>query len=175
MSHYNRRLQPKTEFELDDCAFQKIVKVFGQPEIDLFASRAIAKCRRYVSWRKDPGSIAFTLEWKRFLFYAFPPFSVILKVLRKIEYEGSNGIVVVPYWEAQQWFPLFLSLLDAEPIIFQPNENLIRSFYREIYPLWHHLSLVAGMLSGSLHPKGSSTGIGQYINSVVIRTIAPTV
>lgn len=87
-----------------------------------------AKCRRYVSWRKDPGSIAidaFTLEWKRFLFYAFPPFSVILKVLRKIEYEDSNGIVIVPYWEAEPWFPLFLLLFDAEPIIFQPNENLI--------------------------------------------------
>ncbi|EFN70496.1 hypothetical protein EAG_00458, partial [Camponotus floridanus] len=93
----SRKLQPETEFELDNSAFQKIVKVFGQPEIDLFASRANAKCRRYVSSRKDSGSIAidaFILEWKRFLFYAFPPFSVILKVLRKIEYEGSSGIVV---------------------------------------------------------------------------------
>lgn len=88
----SRRLQPETEYELDDAAFQKIIRVFGQLEIDLFASRANTKCRKYVSWRKDPGSFAidaFTLEWKRFLFYAFPPFSVILKVLRKIEYEGS--------------------------------------------------------------------------------------
>ena len=149
----SRRLQPETELELDDRVFRKIVNIFGQPEIDLFASRANAKCRRYVSWRKDPGSVAidaFTMEWKSFRFYAFPPFSVILKVLRKIEFEGSKGIVVVPYWEAQPWFPLFLSLLDTEPIIFQPNKSLIRSSYRETHPLWHRLSLVAGKLSGKL-------------------------
>lgn len=45
---------------------------------------------------------------------------MILRVLKKIESEGSNSIVVVPYWEAQAqpWFPLFLSL-DAEFIIFR--------------------------------------------------------
>jgi len=98
----SRRLQLEIEVELDDSAFQKIIEVFGQPEIDLFSSRANAKCFRYVSWRKDPSSFAidaFTLEWKRFFFYAFLHFSVILKVLRKIEYEDSNGIVVMLYWE----------------------------------------------------------------------------
>lgn len=61
----SRRLQSETEFELNNSAYQKIIKAFGQPEIDLFASRANAKCRRYVSWRKDPGSMAidaFTLK-----------------------------------------------------------------------------------------------------------------
>lgn len=87
-NYESRKLQSETEFELNDGVFQKIVKVFGQPDIDLFASRANAKCCRYVSWQKNPGSIAsidaFTLEWKQFYFYVFPSFSVILKVLRKI-------------------------------------------------------------------------------------------
>lgn len=149
--HESRRLQPETEFEIAKYAFEKIARSLGQPQIDLFASKANAKCRRYVSWRKDPDSIAidaFTLEWKKWFFYAFPPFSIILRVLRKIENEGSNGIVVVPLWESQPWFPLFLSLLEAEPIILEPDIKLIRSSRREIHPLWQQLTLVAGKLSG---------------------------
>lgn len=106
----SRKLQPETEFELSDNAFQTIVRVFNRPVIDLFASRANAKCDQYISWRKDPDAMdidAFTLRWKKWFFYAFPPFSVILKMLQKIEREGLTGIVVVPYWEAQSWFPLF--------------------------------------------------------------------
>ena len=147
----SRRLQPETEFELSDSAFRKITQFFGCPQIDLFASRANSKCYQYVSWQRDPESFAidaFTLEWKKWFFYAFPPFSVILRVLRKIEREQSNGIVVVPYWEAQPWFPLFLSLIEAEPIFFRPNIDLLRSSSREPHPMWHRLTLVAAKLSG---------------------------
>lgn len=147
----SRRLQPETEFQISDGAFRKIVRKFGYPQIDLFASRANAKCQRYVSWQRDPDSIgidAFTLSWKRWFFYAFPPFSVILRMLRKIERQGSTGIVVVPYWKAQPWFPIFLSLLADEPIVFQPNINLIRSSCREEHRLCERLSLVAAKLTG---------------------------
>ena len=108
--HKSRTLQPETEFELSDSAFRKITEFFGCPQINLFASRANSKCHQYVSWQRDLESFAinvFTLEWKKWFFYAFTPFSVILRVLRKIKRERANGIVVVPYWEAQPWFPLF--------------------------------------------------------------------
>ena len=149
--HESRRLQPETEFELSDSAFRKITEFFGCPQIDLFASRANSKCHQYVSWQRDPVSFAinaFTLEWKKWFFYAFLPFSVILKVLRKIKRDRANGIVVVPYWEVQPWFPLFLSLIEAEPIFFHLNINLIRSSSREPHPVWHRLTLVAAKLSG---------------------------
>lgn len=48
----SRKLQPETEFELADYAFQKIVKVIGEPRIDLLASRTNTKCERYISWRQ---------------------------------------------------------------------------------------------------------------------------
>lgn len=54
----SRRLNKETEFELSDTAFQKIVKKFSYPDIDLFASRINAKCKDYVSWTRDPSSIA---------------------------------------------------------------------------------------------------------------------
>lgn len=48
------RLDKETEFELSDAAFQMISKKFGNPDIDLFASRINAKNKFYISWGKDP-------------------------------------------------------------------------------------------------------------------------
>ncbi|XP_046605016.1 uncharacterized protein LOC124297748 [Neodiprion virginianus] len=105
----SRRLEPETEFELKNTTFRTIVEKFGMPEIDLFASRKNAKCKKYISWRRDPGSVAvdaFTVPWNQY-FYAFPPFSLILRTLQKIECEEAQGIVVVPEWPAQPWYPKF--------------------------------------------------------------------
>lgn len=147
----SRRLHKDTEFELSNVAFQKIVKKFGYPDIDLFASRINAKCKDYVSWTRDPGSIAvdaFTINWNKFFFYAFPPFILVSRVLEKIKAEGAEGIVVVPQWPAQPWFPLFLSLLESEGLIFKPQINTLLLPDREPHPLWKSLTLVAGKLSG---------------------------
>ncbi len=123
----SRRLEPETEFELADGAYNEIARVFGKPTIDLFASRSNRKCERYVSWKKDPESEAvdaFTLTWTHLEFYAFPPFSLVLKTLRKIKRDRAEGILVVPDWPSQPWYPLFCSLLISDPIIFKPNKNL---------------------------------------------------
>ena len=146
----SRRLEPETEFELADYAFEMVVQRFGAPEIDLFASRLNHKCKRYVSWRKDPESEAvdaFTLSWKHFFFYAFLPFSIILRVLRKIKKDGAEGILVVPDWPCQSWYPLFRSLQCLDPVILSPNQKLLISCSNEPHPLWRSLSLVAARLS----------------------------
>lgn len=151
----SRRLEPETEFELSNEAFKILCKKLGRPEIDLFATRINFKCKKYISWFKDPGSWAvdaFTVCWKPFFFYAFPPFAIILKVLQKISMERSTGIVVVPYWTTQPWFPFFVSLQISELIIFKPNKNLLRSSNREPHPLWKTITLVAATLSGGHLP-----------------------
>ena len=43
------RLDIETKFELSHSAFIRVVMKFGNPEIDLFASRINAKCQNYVS------------------------------------------------------------------------------------------------------------------------------
>lgn len=138
------------EWELSHSAFQEIVINFGQPDIDLFASRSNNKCDTFISWKQDPDAIAvdaFTVKWSQYFFYAFPPFSIILKVLQKIKNDQAVGVLVVPYWTTQPWFPLFSSMLIKEPIIFHPNKTLISSNFREHHPLHETLTLVAGLLS----------------------------
>ena len=84
----SRKLEPEAEHELASYAYKCIVENMDKPEMDLFATRANCKCTKYVSWFKDPFASAidaFTQDRSFFYFYAFPPFSIILKVLRKIK------------------------------------------------------------------------------------------
>lgn len=152
----SRQLSLETEWELNDIYFDQIISSFFEPEIDIFASRINRKCEKFVSWHKDPEAAqidAFTLNWGQLKFYAFPPFCMVLKTLQKIIEDGAHGIVVVPQWPAQPWYPTFCSLLVEDPIILKPNINLLLSANRLIpHPLWPQLTLVAGVLSGK--PSG---------------------
>lgn len=94
----SRKINPDIEWELSDCVFQHIIDTLGQPKIDLFASRTNTKCDTFISWKKDPDFIAvdaFTVNWQQWQFYAFPPFSLILKCIRKIIDDSASGILVL--------------------------------------------------------------------------------
>uniref|UniRef100_A0A1Y1ME70 Reverse transcriptase domain-containing protein n=1 Tax=Photinus pyralis TaxID=7054 RepID=A0A1Y1ME70_PHOPY len=148
----SRLLTPDTEWCLNDNVFLTIVNQFGKPEIDLFASRDNHKCSRYISWFRDPGSEAvdaFTMNWTDLFFYAFPPFALILKVLQKIITDKAEGILIVPFWQSQPWYPLFTRLVVNEPLFFYPSSNLLFSPYSKAkHPLERSLTLVAARLSG---------------------------
>lgn len=147
----SRSMSVDTEYSLNSNVFQQIVVTFGSPEVDLFASVSNAKCNYYVSWKRDPDSIAvdaFTIKWSYLRFYAFPPFSIISRVLQKIILDKAEGIVVIPLWKAQCWYPLFRKMLIDRPLIFPPNQTLLISPFLSSHPLWPKITLVAGMLSG---------------------------
>lgn len=144
-------LEQETEYSLSWLSFSDISSRLGEPAIDLFATRVNAKCKDFVSWLKDPESIAvdaFTLDWKKYFFYAFPPFIVILRVLRKIIDDSAEGIVVKPLWPAQPWYPRFYSMMISEPIYFKPSPKLLISLDKQPHPLWKKITLIAGVLSG---------------------------
>jgi hypothetical protein len=145
-------INPDTEWELSAAAFESIIRRFGLPVIDLFASRSNTKCSNYVSWKPDPDAIAvdaFTISWRTRYFYAFPPFSLILKCLRKIIDEQAHGILVFPYWPSQPWFPLLQSLLQSEIMFLNPNKNLLHSHFRDSHPLHKGLTLGVARLCSS--------------------------
>lgn len=141
-----------TEWELSEIAYENILRSFGVPSIDLFASRINTKCKRFCSRFPDPDAElvdSFTTSWSKEKFYAFPPFALILPTLRKIINDEGTGIMVAPLWPSQPWYPLFTSLLCESPIIFKPSPSLLLSPCRkQLHPLARNLSLVAGILSG---------------------------
>ena len=83
----SRNLNLNLEWMLSANTFQKIITVYGQPDIDLFASRLNAQLEDYISWKPDPRARfidAFTIDWSCFFFYAFPPFCMVSRCVQKI-------------------------------------------------------------------------------------------
>ena len=113
-------MHDNTEWKLHPVLFQKICKVYGTPEIDLFASRLNKQLEKYCSWKPDPGAYAIdslSENWEKWFFYAFPPFNMIGKVLKKVESEKASGLIVVPYWPTQHWFSKFTQMCQFVPSI----------------------------------------------------------
>lgn len=139
------------EWELADYAYEVITENFGKLEIDLFASRINTKCAVYCSWKRDPGAFAFDafiISWSDWMFYAFSPFSIITRVIKKIKDDKAEGVLVVPHWPTQVWFPTFQKLAVGKWVLFEADPNILVSPCRsDQHPLAKKLILVAAKLS----------------------------
>ena len=124
----SRIFDDKTEWKLNTEVFRRIVQKFMVPNIDLFASRLNFQLKPFVSWIPDPEAAfidAFSLDWSKFTFYAFPPFSLVSRVLQKVEDDRASGILVLPNWPTQSWFPLLKRTLVAEPMMLGWSLDLV--------------------------------------------------
>lgn len=93
-----------TEWMLDENVFQRLCEIFGTPEIDLFAFRINHQLEQYVSWRPDPGAAHIDyMSCSHIYGYAFPPFSMIPHILKKLDADGSLLLVVLPVWPTRAW------------------------------------------------------------------------
>lgn len=105
---HESRIKANTEWELPQEVFNRLDDDLGPFEIDLFASRLAHKLDKYASWIPDPFAAhidAFSFDWKKYKCFAFPPFSLILKVTRKVLQENAQGLILTPYWTTQPWLP----------------------------------------------------------------------
>ena len=84
------------------------------------------------------------------MFYAFPPFSVVTQTIQKIEKEKATGVLVVPNWPTQVWYPAIMRLLVTWPVILPPGKNILHlpCYPQEIHPLHKTLQLLICHVSG---------------------------
>ena len=141
------------KWALKDTVFALLPPAYVSPVIDLFASSVNAKQPRYISWLPDPHAYAvdaFTVSWQDLTFYAFPPFSLLPRVLAKIIQDKATGLLIVPKWTPQSWFPLVLTLLIQHPRLIAPCRDLLYlpKQPQVVHPLHKKLSLLAVLLSG---------------------------
>ena len=143
----------KHEWSLQEECFLEIISEFPELNIDLFASRLNNKLDIYCSWKPDPGCSyvdAFSIDWSKFNYFAFPPFSLIPKCVQKIIQDKAQGILLVPVWPTQTWFLLILQLLYRQPWIFKPSQNLLHHAHlKEPHQLHKSLHLMVCPLSGT--------------------------
>ena len=152
----SRVLDDRTEWALRGDPFKIMCKIFGEPTIDLFASRLNHKVPWYCSWEPEPGAVfidSFMYNWgTETLIYAFPPFSVIHMVMRKLIQDKAEAIVVVPFWPTQPWFTLFVNILCEEPIVIDVTSDELFLPFRKPkenqHPLVGQLRILVGCCSG---------------------------
>ena len=138
---------------LEPKIFDYVIRQFGRPEIDLFASRLTKQIPVYASWLPDPESCfidVFTINWNNIFIYAYPPFSIIWRMLQKIQEECKKAIVIVPLWTTQSWFTRIMELTISQP-------GIITSRYLKIpgtkakHSLYPKLQMLALLISNQYH------------------------
>ena len=154
----SRYFQDNKEWSLNFSAFLSLTQLFYFPEIDLFASRLNHVVPKLVSYKPEPGAWAtdaFSLNWHSLQFYAFPPFSIIGKVLAKIKQVKAQGILIVPLWSTQPWFPIAMSLIVSRPMLLKAKRDLLYLPGRSemVHPLHKHLNLLT-IFSFRSMPRG---------------------
>ena len=126
--HKSRHFKDNLEWAFSDRIFAKIVHIFGNPMVDLFASRLNKKVEKYVSWGPDPGAVeidAFSFSWTDIFFYAFPPFSCVGRAVEKAVEDNASGVLVVPHWPSRPWWGR-LKALGLRSLYFRPRKGNLR-------------------------------------------------
>ena len=124
----SRNFSDNIEWEISDKNFNRICKMFGKPQVDMFASRLNNKLPCYVSWAPDPGAWeidAFTLSWTDHFLYLFPPFSLVGRVLRKVLAEKAWAVMVAPDWPSQAWYGTLMSTAHRRIYFRKRKGNLV--------------------------------------------------
>ena len=91
--------QDDLEWSLAPHIFDTVVGHFPDMSVDLFASRLTCKLATYVSRRAEPHILAadaFSIIWNDHLFYMSPPFSLMAKILQKMEQGSTEAVVIAP-------------------------------------------------------------------------------
>ena len=108
----------------------------GYPQIDLLSARKLSFLETRPTQQGGWYNTTKLVSWIRTHPICFPPFSLIPRVLCKIEQDQVHTmILVVPVWQTQLWCPRLLQLLIANPSIIPHTPNLLLNAQKELHPL----------------------------------------
>ena len=108
-----------TEWTLTHRVLEPIWNRWFKPHVDLFATKFSKRLPVYISPVLDPEAWAvdaLSVPWNSLLAYAFPPFAILGKVIRKAREDQASLILIAPLWEARSWYPELLSLTHLDPL-----------------------------------------------------------
>ena len=105
MSHW----RDQDNWELAISTVELLRQVFGPWDVDQFADQHNAKAPVFNSLFYTPGTAAvdaFSQDWGHVMNLLVPPLYLVMRVLQHLIKDQAQGILVVPRWEAQPWWPL---------------------------------------------------------------------
>ena len=108
---------------------QRIFRVWGRPEIDMFATVSNSHLPWFMSPIPEPRALAvdaLSQDWQGRSMYMFPPFPLLSKVLQKLRStQTAEVILIAPWWPNQSWFPHLLRLCVEHPLVFPYRRDLL--------------------------------------------------
>ena len=116
------------EWSLDRGTFDMILTLYPRIKVDLFASRLNHKIDSYVSLRPDPHALAvdaFSIVWTDILYYVFPPFSLMARILQKMEQDSTEAVVIAPLWPTQAWWPSLLHMINGPCFLLPKPQEIL--------------------------------------------------
>ena len=140
-----------SEWTLKQEVFRDLCKRWPV-SIDLFATSQNHRCSIYFSPYHDHNALGINVllqNWNEWQAYAFPPWSLILAVLKKLR--SSSGVlltIIALYWPQRPWFPYLLDLVVDGPVALPQSRDLLRQPHFHRFHLGvSRLSLLAWRLS----------------------------
>ena len=163
-----------TEWSLHPQVARALLRTWGNPSIDLFATCLNAKLPLYCSLVPDPQAVfedAFRHPWDDLDLYAFPPFALVVRVIARVQQSSLVAMTLVaPLWPEKEWFADLLLLLAQPPLVLPCWDRLLRQphcnlFHQGAHALnlhtWRHYrksgfsGRAARVLSGVLRESSS--------------------
>ena len=128
--HLSRPNQPiPTEWSLHPETVECIFRVWGTPEVGMFATLLNSHLPRFMSPIPEPRALAvdaLSQDWQGRSMYMFPPFPLINKVMQKLRStQVAEVILVAPWWPSQSWFPHLLHLNVEHPLVLPYRRDLL--------------------------------------------------
>ena len=148
----SRNLAEPGDWRLSPALFKKIDRLRGPLRVDLFAAKWNAQTERFISWHFHPlaqGQDALSLQWEKKGGYAFPPFSLLPRVLNIIRRQKVTVVVVTPLWPSAIWYGDLIQMSINYPILLPACPDLLTNQVGAPHPLLPQMRLVAWTLSGN--------------------------
>ena len=118
--------------------------------LSIFASSVASPDRLICHLGESPLFDLFLQSWDSLQAYAFPPWSIIPRVLAKLrESQGTELTLVAPFWPLRPWFPDLLQLSLAPPVVLPDRPDLLllprsRLLYQGLLRLRFHAWRLSG-------------------------------
>ena len=140
-----------TEWALPRRVFNQISRTFKPLNRDLFASPLNNQLPNFISW-KIPHSQMNAFHYRWFPGdYAFPPFTLVNRVLNKVRRDKCSLILIAPDWPTQCWYPQLQEMLYSRPFRFMNKEcHIPVDPQGNKHPLGLILRLVAWPITGDI-------------------------
>ena len=141
------------DFQLRRREFRRICCQFQvKPTLDAFATSRTNQLSRYMTWERDESAVGqncLDYYWDP-VTWLFPPVPLIPAVLREVEEQQIEAILICPGWKRALWWP-HLSKMLVQPIRRLPAARLCLSYPESTTPVEFSMDpLVAAHISGSL-------------------------